>query len=102
MTDLADHFGVSHVTVIRALRRFERDGLVSVEQNGPIELTLEGAELAESSLRRHEIVFNFLLALGVTEKTAAADSEGIEHLVSPETLKRMGEFVQWTQYEKVD
>jgi DtxR family transcriptional regulator, manganese transport regulator len=87
--DLARHFGVTHVTVNRAVSRFQRDGLVSTERYGPVELTPEGVKLAEASRRRHEIVYQFLLALGVGEKTAAIDSEGMEHHVSPETLQRM-------------
>jgi DtxR family transcriptional regulator, manganese transport regulator len=92
--DLARHFGVTHVTVNRAISRFQRDGLVSSERYGPVELTPEGAELAEASRRRHEIVYHFLLALGVSEKAAAIDSEGIEHHVSPETLERMKAFTK--------
>ncbi|MBW3541664.1 MAG: manganese-binding transcriptional regulator MntR [Planctomycetes bacterium] len=90
--DLARHFGVSHVTVNRAVERFRRAGLVTTEPYGPIELTREGAQLANASRRRHEIVYEFLLALGVSEETAAIDSEGIEHHVSPETLRRMKTF----------
>ena len=87
VTDLAKHFGVSHVTVIRTLRRLERDGFVSVKQNEPVELTQDGVVLAESSKHR----------LGVPEKTAAVDSEGIEHHVSTETLRRMGQFIRQTE-----
>ena len=94
VTDLAEHFDVSHVTVNRAVARFQRDGLVASEPYGPIELTQQGARLAESSRQRHEVVYSFLLALGVSEETAAIDSEGIEHHVSPETLKRMQQFTQ--------
>lgn len=94
VTDLATYFDVSHVTVNRAVARFQRAGLVSTEPYGPIELTEKGTRLAESSRRRHEIVYEFLVALGVSEKTATIDAEGIEHHVSPETLKRMKLFVQ--------
>jgi DtxR family manganese transport transcriptional regulator len=37
-------------------------------------------------------VFQFLRALGVSERTAAIDSEGIEHHVSEETLLLMEKF----------
>jgi DtxR family manganese transport transcriptional regulator len=43
---------------------------------------------------RHELVHNFLVALGVPAKVAAVDSEGIEHHVSPETLKAFGKYLQ--------
>ena len=44
--------------------------------------------MAREARRRHEIVYRFLLAIGVDEPTAAIDAEGIEHHVSPKTLAR--------------
>ena len=85
--DLAEHFAVSHVTVNRTVARLQRD----------VELTTQGARLAKDSRRRHEIVLSFLIALGVSEETAATDSEGIEHHVSPETLAIMESFVSKVQ-----
>jgi DtxR family manganese transport transcriptional regulator len=55
-------------------------------------LTNEGKRLAQISKEKHEIVYNFLLSLGVSKKTAQYDSEGIEHHVSDETLKIMKKF----------
>ena len=57
-----------------------------------IMLTGEGWALAEHGRRRHDIVENFLLTLGVSAETARIDSEGIEHHVSDETLKAMARF----------
>nr|MCH9779176.1 transcriptional regulator [Planctomycetota bacterium] len=51
------------------------------------------AKLAKNSRRRHEIVLSFLMAMGVSEETAATDAEGIEHHVSPETLSVMEDFI---------
>lgn len=91
--DLAQQFQVSHVTVNRTIGRLERDGYVSTAPYAPIELTRAGRQLAESSHQRHEVVFKFLLAIGVNETAAATDSEGIEHHVSPETLAAMKAFL---------
>jgi DtxR family transcriptional regulator, manganese transport regulator len=91
--DLVEQFQVSHVTVNRTIGRLQRDGFVTTEPYGPIELTATGMRLARASRRRHEVVYRFLLAIGVGESTAAADSEGIEHHVSPETLAAMRAFL---------
>ncbi len=90
--DLANRFAVSHVTVNRAVARMKRDGYVDTEPYAPVILTEKGRSLAEFSKRRHEVVYRFLLALGVSEKTASIDSEGIEHHVSDETLRVMERF----------
>ncbi len=86
--DLADRFGVSHVTVVRVVRRLERDGLVHTEPYRPVSLTAAGVRLAAACRERHDVVYRFLLAIGVDERIAAIDSEGIEHHVSRETLAR--------------
>lgn len=91
--DLSREFGVSHVTVNRTVGRLQRDGFVKTEPYGPIELTRSGKRVAARSSKRHEIVLEFLLALGVTEAAAIVDSEGIEHHVSQETLEAMQSFI---------
>lgn len=91
--DLSEHFAVSHVTVNRTVARLQRDGFATTEPYSPVELTSQGAKLAKNSRRRHEIVFSFLVALGVSEETATTDAEGIEHHVSPETLNLMETFI---------
>jgi DtxR family manganese transport transcriptional regulator len=91
--DLVRQFQVSHVTVNRTIGRLERDGLVATKPYSPVHLTELGEQLAKSARKRHEVVYGFLVALGVSEKVAAADSEGIEHHVSPETLRAMKAFV---------
>lgn len=84
--DIARGLGVSHATVIKTIGRLQRDGLVQTEPYRAVFLTEEGRRIAEWSRRRHEVVLRFLLAIGVSETTAQADAEGIEHHVSAETL----------------
>jgi len=88
VVDLAARFGVSAVTVNRTVARLVRDGYASTLPYSPVRLTAEGAKLAKQSKRRHEIVYEFLIGIGVSPATAAVDAEGIEHHVSPETLRK--------------
>lgn len=92
--DLVARFKVTHVTVHRTLGRLERDGLVKTEPYAPVKLTAKGKHLAAAARRRHEIVLNFLLAHGISRQTAEIDAEGLEHHISPETLKVMQDFVE--------
>ncbi len=84
--DIARRLGVSHATVIKTTARLQRDGLVVTQPYRAIFLTDEGRRVAEWSRRRHEMVLRFLLAIGVSQETAQADAEGMEHYVSAETL----------------
>lgn len=94
VADLAKEFSVTHVTVNRTIGRLQRDGLVTTEPYGPIELTEAGDRLAREARLRHEIVVEFLKAIGVPEQIAIHDSEGIEHHVSPETLAAMKRLIK--------
>ena len=87
--DLAALMGVSHVTVTRIVARVAREGLVESRRHKPIELTAKGKKLAAKILERHEVVLGFLRAIGVPQKQAEIDSEGIEHHVSEATIKVM-------------
>ena len=92
VTDLAKRFGVSHVTVNRIVARLQGEGLLATAPYQPISLTAKGKRLAAKCRQRHEIVYRFLLSIGIDEATAAIDAEGIEHHVSPKTLRRFQEF----------
>ena len=91
---LAEHMGVSHVTVSRIISRLRDEQFVETEHYRPIRLTAKGERLAAESRRRHEVVLGFLLALGVPEAEAGSDAEGIEHHVGSTTLQCMEQFLQ--------
>jgi len=93
VVDLARRLGVTHVTVNRTLARLHRDGYVTVQPYRAIFLTDSGRKLAEQCRIRHGIVVAFLRSLGVPEKTAEIDAEGIEHHVSPATLAAFARFL---------
>lgn len=85
--DLAKVFCVTQVTVSKTMARLQTEGLVSFEAYGPYSLTAAGIRLAVLAKRRHAIVLEFLIALGISEGTAQVDAEGMEHHVSSETLE---------------
>ena len=90
--DLSIHFGVSQATINKNLKRLISSKLATSEPYRSIFLTDEGKKLAAISKEKHEIVYQFLIKLGVSKKTAQYDSEGIEHHISDETLKLMKNF----------
>lgn len=92
VTNLARRMGVSHVTASRIVTRLASEGLLETAPYRPIELTAEGRRLAKRARRRHEIVLNFLRAIGVPEDDAKRDAEGIEHHCSPTTLRALEHF----------
>ena len=86
VVDLARRMGVTHVTVNHTITRLQAAGYVSMEPYQAIYLTGPGQKLARECKQRHETVVAFLRSIGVPEKVAELDAEGIEHHVSPRTL----------------
>ena len=83
---IAEVMGVSHVTVTRIIARLSKEGLVSTQPRKPINLTDAGQAMACAARARHVVVLEFLRTIGVDERQAQIDAEGIEHHVSAETL----------------
>ena len=86
LVEVAERLGISQPSASKTLARLQRDGFVTSEPYRSIFLTDKGKALADQSRARHEIVYRFLLAIGVDETIAKQDSEGLEHHVSDETL----------------
>lgn len=86
IVDLAKRLGVTHVTVNHTIARLQKAGYVTAQPYRAIFLTKTGRELAAACKSRHETVVEFLRSLGISERVAEMDAEGIEHHVSPETL----------------
>ena len=92
--DMAARLGVSQPTVAKMLKRLASVGRIEQIPWRGIFLTPEGEKLAQESRERHQIVENFLLAIGVSAEIARRDAEGMEHHVSEETLAMFLKFTQ--------
>ena len=86
VVDLAKRLGVTHVTVNSTIVRLQKAGFVTSQPYRAIFLTDSGRKLAATCKSRHETVVAFLCSLGIPERVAEMDAEGIEHHVSPDTL----------------
>ena len=94
LIDIARKMQVSKVTAHKILSRLQKEGWIESAPYRNIGLTQKGLQMAKKSKKRHQIVFSFLKKLGISEKTARVDAEGIEHHVSQATLKTMQNFIR--------
>ena len=83
---------IAQATANKTIQRLQKQGYIKREPYRSIFLTLKGQKIASHSKKRHNIVYTFLINLGIDVKTASADAEGIEHHVSEKTLKKMEKF----------
>jgi len=87
LVEVAERLGISQPSASKTLARLQREGFVTSEPYRSIFLTDKGKALADSARERHDLVYQFLLCIGVSDATAKIDSEGVEHHVSAETLE---------------
>lgn len=92
-TIIAKKLGVAKPTVSKTLLKLKKDGFINHHPYQPITLTPKGKELAEKCKQRHQIVYDFLIKIGVAKNIAEIDSEGIEHHISSETLEIFKKFI---------
>ena len=92
IVDIANVLDISQATANKTVRRLKHQGYLKKEPYRSIFLTAKGQEIAVKSKRRHRIVYEFLINLGLSKKIAQLDSEGIEHHVSGETLRKLKKF----------
>ena len=92
--DIAMKLDFSKPSVSRAMSLLRENGYITMDQKeGWIELTGSGREIAERIYERHQVISQWLMDLGVAEKTATADDCRIEHVISPETFDRIKEHI---------
>ena len=92
IVDLASRLNIAQATANKTVQRLKIQGYIKKEPYRSIFLTFKGQKIASQSRKRHNIVYNFLLNLGVDDRTAAEDAEGVEHHVSNKTLNKMAKF----------
>ena len=86
--DIATKMEYSKPSVSRAMGLLRENGYITMApREGWIELTEKGQEVAERMYERHDLICRWLMALGVSEKTAEEDACRIEHDLSEETFE---------------
>ena len=80
--DIAEQIGYKKPSISRAVGLLKNGGYISVDNSGHITLTDSGLEIASKIYERHTILTEYLVMLGVDEKTAAEDACKIEQDIS--------------------
>ena len=91
--DIANELDFSKPSVSVAMRNLRENGYILVDQDGYITLTDSGKQVAETMYERHTMLSNWLMYLGVDEKTAAEDACRIEHVVSAKSFQAIKDHV---------
>ena len=87
VVDIATSLSISQASVSNMVQRLDGEGLLIYEKYRGLVLTTAGETLARNIARRHQILTDFLTLLGIDDRVIDHDVEGMEHHISPPTLR---------------
>ena len=87
VVDIARSLGISQASVTNMVQRLDAEGLLKYEKYRGLVLTTAGETLARNITQRHQLLTDFLKLLGLPDDVIFHDVEGMEHHISPPTLR---------------
>lgn len=87
MIDIANEMGYSRPTISIFIKDLQKNGYIEIGEGGRISLLDSGRAIAERVYKRHRLLTEFLISIGVCEKVASLDACKMEHDISDETLE---------------
>lgn len=87
--DVCEEMNYSKPSVSRAVGILKEGGYLTVGNNGSLNLTKAGLEIAERTYERHTVLSQIFELLGVDKEIAVADACKIEHVISNETFEAL-------------
>jgi DtxR family transcriptional regulator, manganese transport regulator len=87
VVDIASALNISQASVTNMVQRLDNDGLLKYEKYRGLVLTPAGEKVARQIAHRHKLLTDFLQLLGLSKRVIHQDVEGLEHHISPPTLK---------------
>ncbi|KAB2645121.1 MAG: transcriptional regulator MntR [Verrucomicrobia bacterium] len=97
VVDIAQSLKISQASVTNMIQRLDAEGLLKYEKYRGLALTTAGEALALNITRRHQLLTDFLKLLGLDEEVIYHDVEGMEHHISPPTLRAIEALTQQLQ-----
>ncbi len=94
--ELAEFLKVKTPSVVDAVSKLEKKGLVNHEKYGYLTLSKSGNNIARNIYSKHSYVYKFLSdVLGVDDLNSEEDACGIEHHISKPTLDKIIRFMNY-------
>lgn len=91
--DIVRELGYTKPSVSVAMKNLRERKYITMASDGYITLTESGRQRAENVLERHRLLSDWLISIGVNEKTALEDACKIEHDLSEETFQAIKKFL---------
>ena len=82
--DIVNELNFSKPSVSVAMKNLKASNYITIDENGFINLTETGQEIADKIYERHTFLTGWLTSIGVDPKVAAEDACKMEHAISAE------------------
>lgn len=97
--DLARHMGFSKASISRAVALLRDGGFVRMEEDGDLDLTEIGLEVAKKIYERHCFFRQQLLDAGVAPEIAEDEACRMEHILSEESFEKLKDSLNGEQHK---
>ncbi len=91
--DIAEEMGVSKPSVCNAMKKLREKKMIYFNEEGHIFFTKEGRAMAEKVYSKHSLLTKWLITVGVSKDIADKEACMMEHAISDETYKCLGEYI---------
>jgi len=95
--EISELLNVKPATVSEMLEKLSKMGYVEYRKRSHVKLTEKGIRKAMRLIEKRNILTKFLKTLGVSEDVAERDACALEHVLHPETLRQLRNFVRFVE-----
>jgi Mn-dependent DtxR family transcriptional regulator len=95
VVDIASSLKVKQASVTVMVQRLAEAGYLKYEKYRGLVMTAEGREVAERIQNRHATLSRFFSLFGLDPETQHQDIEGIEHHMSPDTVRVLADLAHF-------
>ena len=99
--DIAHDLNIGLSAVTEMLQKLSAKGYINYEKYGGVTLTTKGEKMAIGLTKKHGVLKDFFVAIGLDKKIADEDACKIEHVVNNETMKVLTKFVDFIQEDEL-
>jgi len=100
--DVATSLGISPASVTEIFQKLSDEGYINYQKYAGVSLTSKGKKIALSTIKKHGVLRDFLMILGVDDEVANKDACMMEHVLHKETMARLMKFVNFVKLAKGD
>jgi len=98
--DIVNELEFTRPSVSVAMKHLRENGYVETGDDGYITLTESGRGIAESMYKRHTLISDWLMYLGVDQRTAVNDACRMEHSMSEKSFTAIKNHIEnWKRYQ---